>query len=158
MSVEANLTSNSSSTAEHARFSAAMKGLIQYNIPAHLLTNEEDGSKAEDQEELDQRHDQEKRLIRRRKTASSQLKQAENEFNEFQDLLEAYKVADGMKDPSGEHAQAITNLNASIVDVVAANGTGTVIARQIAAKSLALKKQLDEAQAEYDRVCKVIFF
>ena len=144
----------SSSGTDHSRYSNTIKSLIQYNVPSYLLEEEDDTRTKDDEDELTNRQEQESRARERRLQSSKAVKAAEKEFNDFKELLKLYKVADNVRTPSAGQQQAITDMNASVMNVTVAAGQDTMQHR-IASKSLDLKKAVDEAQAAYDKDCKV---
>ena len=144
----------STSGSDQSRFSNQLKGLIQYNIPSHLLDPRDESGTKQDEDELTTRENQQKRARDRRGKAKERLEHAEAELDEWEDLLKKFNVADGIKEPNADQRQAIQDLNASVVDIVVTAGASE-LPRKIAARTKELKKAVDEQQASYDKECKV---
>ena len=144
----------SSSGSDHSRFSNQLKGLVQYNIPSHLLDARDEVGTKQDEEELATRENQQKRARDRRGRAKTKLEIAERHLDEWEELLKRFNVADGIKEPDSDQLQTIQDLNASVVDVVVTAGAAE-LPRKIAARTKEMKKAVDEHQATYDKECKV---
>ena len=144
----------STSGSDHSRFSNQLKGLIQYNIPSHLLDPRDEAGTKQDEDELATRENQQRRARDRRGKAKDRLEAAEKELDEWEDLLKRFNVADGIKEPNADQQKTIQDLNASVVDVVVAAGASE-LPRKIAARTKELKKAVDDQQASYDKECKV---
>ena len=146
----------STSGSDHSRFSNQLKGLIQYNIPAHLLDAHDEAGTRQDEEELKTRENQQKRARDRRGRAKTKLEAAEKDLDEWEELLRKFNVADGIKEPDADQLQTIQDLNASVVDVVVTAGAAE-LPRKIAARTKDLKKAVDDSLAAYDKECKVSY-
>ena len=142
------------SGSDQSRFSNQLKGLIQYNIPAHLLDAQDEAGTKQDEDELATRENQLKRARDRRGKAKIKLEAAEKNLDDWEELLKKFNVADGIKEPDADQLQTIQDLNASVVDVVVTAGAAE-LPRKIAARTKELKKAVDDSQAAYDRECKV---
>ena len=145
----------SSSGTGQSRYSNQLKSLMQYNIPSHLLDDVDDGRTKDDEDELADRLQQEKRARSSRVESSKTLKAAEKELQDFKQLLSSYNIADNIRNPTADQQKAITDMNESVMEVTVAAGANEM-QRKIAQKSLELKKAVDDARAVYDRDCKVI--
>ena len=156
MSSESTVHVNQPSTSgsDHSRFSNQLKGLIQYNIPSHLLDAQDEIGTKQDEEELTTRENQQKRARDRRGRSKSKLEAAEKNLDEWEELLKDFNVADGIKEPDADQLRTIQDLNASVVDVVVTAGAAE-LPRKIAARTKELKKAVDENLAAYDKECKV---
>ena len=156
ISTNQGLVMPSSSGSDQSRFSNQLKTLMQYNVPSHLLDDEDDSKTKDDEDELTSRQEQEN-LARERRTASAkELKAANLALSEFKQLLTLYNVAENVRNPSANQQQTIVDMNQSVVDVDVTPGADSMQHR-IAARSLQLKKALDDARTAWDRDCKVLF-
>ena len=146
----------SSSGSGQSRYSNQLKSLMQYNVPNHLLADVDDGRTKDDEDELADRLQQEKRARSSRVESSKHLRAAEKDLQDFKQLLTSYNIADNVRNPTTDQQRTITDMNQSVVDVIVAAGANEM-QRKIAQKSLELKKAVDDARAIYDRDCKVIW-
>ena len=149
-----NQIAGSSSLAENGRFGAVMKSLVQYHVPTHLLPAKEVGT-SQDEEELSTRKADRDEYTDKKNDAHQSHSRAKQALKDFEQLLRAYNIAENLKNPSADQTQTIEDMNASIVDVTAEDGAGSLIARKIAAKSLQLKKARDDTHSSWDKACKV---
>ena len=156
--MEASNIASSSGTSgnELGRFGNHLKQLIQYPVPRHLLHTSEGDTTRGDEEELSTRKSDRKEFLRKRTETSAALDRAKEDMSEFQELLAAYQAADNVKSPSAEETETINIMNTSVSNVVVdASGSGSLIARKIAAKTLQLDKAREAARNAWDKACKV---
>ena len=150
------VTQPSTSGSDHSRFSNQFKGLVQYNIPSHLLDARDETGTKQDEDELATRENQQKRARDRRGRNKTKLETAEKDLDEWEELLKRFNVADGIKEPDSDQLQTIQDLNASVVDVIVTAGAAE-LPRKIAARTKELKKVVDDHQAAYDKECKASY-
>ena len=137
----------------------AKNQFFSMQVPAHIAGVKATTHTQREKNDLNRRRRQKEDLLAEQDRACEAYDRAQDDLNEFQRQVEAYKAADRVKDPSNEDRETMLVVKRS-VDSITLNGPSHGVSdmeRKIAVHALALKKKRDDAMKAYDesgKVCK----
>ena len=135
----------------------AKNNFFSMQVPHHITGAKAAAHSNREKNDLARRRRQKEDLLEEQELASAAYDRAQDDLNDFQRQVEAYKAADRMKEPTDEDRETMLLVKRSVESITLtgpARGMSD-IDRKIFAHALALKKTRDDAMKAYDESGKV---